>query len=157
MKPQKYKFRLTEDERTELMDMLSKSNLSKKQIKRADILLELDNYYYIRCWLSPQDIVASCCGVSTTTVYNVSKQYVEEGLAATIMRKKRVKPPVAPIASSDTEAKIIALATSAPPQGCNRWTLRMLEKETVKAGIVDSISDTTIGRILKKHQIQLNQ
>ena len=137
--------------------MLSKSHLSKKQIKRADILLELDNLYYIRCWLSPQDIVASCCGVSTTTVYNVSKQYVEEGLAATIMRKKRKKPPVAPIASSDTEAKIIALAISAPPQGYNRWTLRLLEKETVKAGIMDSISDTTIGRILKKHQIQLNQ
>ena len=157
MKPQKYKFRLTEDERAELTDMLSKSHLSKKQIKRADILLELDNLYYLQCWLRPQDIVASCCDVSTTTVYNVSKQYVEEGLAATITRKKREKPPVAPIASSETEAKIIALATSVPPQGCNRWTLRLLEKEAVKLGIVDNISDTTIGRILKKHQIQQTQ
>jgi len=48
------------------------------------------------------------------------------------------------------EAKVIALACSAPPQGRVRWTLRLLEDKVVELNIVDRVSDNTIGRTLKK-------
>ena len=157
MKSQKYKFRLSEKERTELFDIRDNSDnaYTEKQKRRADILIQMDNLYYFRCRSRPQDIVASRCGVSTTTVYKVSKQYVEEGLKVAISRKKREKPPVASNVTIEKEAEIIALAHSAPPEGNSRWTLRLLEQKVVELGIIEHISDTTIGRVLKKHQISL--
>ncbi len=48
------------------------------------------------------------------------------------------------------EAKLIALACSAPPQGRARWTLALLETAMVELNIVDRASDNAIGRTLKK-------
>ena len=50
----------------------------------------------------------------------------------------------------DNEAKLIALACSAPPKGRKRWTLTLLESAVVELNIVDRASDNTISRTLKK-------
>ena len=50
----------------------------------------------------------------------------------------------------EAEAKLIALACSAPPLGRARWTLRLLEEKVVELNIVERASDNTIGRTLKK-------
>ena len=157
MRTQKYKFRLAEKTKAELSKIITDGTCSRQQITRAEILLEVDNLYYIRSELRPQDIIASRCGVSTATVYKVSKRYSEEGLQAATSRKKREKPPVAPTLSAEKEAEIIALAGSAPPEGCRRWTLRLLEKSAAEQGITGRVSDTTIGRILKKHKMSLQK
>jgi len=153
MRTQKYKIRLTEKKRAELFNIINGGTCSKQEITRAEILLEADDLYYLRSELRPQHIIASRCGVSTTTVYKVSKQYAEGGLYTATSRKKREKPPVAPTLSAEKEAEIIALASSEPPKGYRRWTLRLLEKNAAELGIADHISDTTIGRILKKHNM----
>jgi len=155
VKPQKYKVKLSEKERAALKKILNEGTHTDKKVMRANILLEMDLFYYFKCERRPQDIVASRCGVSTTTVYNVSKQYANEGLYAAINRKTRKKPPVASIITGEKEAAIIALACSPPPEGNRRWTLRLLETQAVESGIIERISDTTIGRMLKKHNITL--
>ena len=155
MKPQKYRFRLSEQERTELQKIINEDTHSKEKVKRAKILLEMDLFYYFNLRYRPQDCVASRCGVSTTTVYNISKQYVEEGLQAAINRKAREKPPIPSNVTVEKKAEIISLANSTPPEGNSRWTLRLLEQKAVELRIVESISDTTIGRLLKKRQISL--
>ena len=157
MRPQKYKFRLSEKRWTELNNIIKEGTLNEKQKRRVEILLEADRLYYIRCESRPQETIATRCGVSKTTVYNVCKKYVEEGLDAAINRKKREKPPVASTVTSEKEAEIIELACSAPPEGKSRWTLRLLEKRAVDLGIVERISDTTIGRILKRQQVDLTK
>jgi hypothetical protein len=93
--------------------------------------------------------------VSTALIYKVSRQYVEEGLEAVLERKKRERPPVQPIVTGEVEARIIALSCGEPPAGYSRWTLRLLEKKTVELGIVPTISDNTIGRLLKKRRLSL--
>ena len=155
MRTQKYKFRLTEKKRAELFNIVNDCTNSRQQITRAEILLEVDNLYYFSCELRPQDIIATRCGVSTTTVYKVSKKYMEEGLQSAVSRKKREKQPVTPILTTEKEAEIIALASREPPEGYKRWTLRLLEKSAREHGIAEHISDTTIGRILKKHKMSL--
>jgi hypothetical protein len=55
------------------------------------------------------------------------------------------------IFDGEKEAKLIALAWSAPPEGRARWTLRLLEEKVVELNIVDKASDNTIGRVLKRH------
>ena len=84
-------------------------------------------------------------------VYRVRKQLVEEGFEAVLSRKQRTTPAVPRIFDGEKEAKLIALACSKPPKGRARWTLRLLENKVVELNIVDRASDSTIGRVLKKH------
>jgi hypothetical protein len=75
---------------------------------------------------------------------------VEQGLEAAISRKKRQVSPTPSIFDGEAEARLIQLACSEPPSGHARWSLRLLEKQVVALGIVESASDSTIGRVLKK-------
>jgi hypothetical protein len=148
--------RLTEEERTELKGILRRGKHSAQKIKRAKVLLELDEMSRYqdgpkRKYMPTYGGIAGRCGVNEGTVSKISKQFVEAGFAATITRKKRETPPVQPIIDGETEARIIALACSVPPEGYATWTLRLLESKVVKLGIAPRISDTTIGRTLKKH------
>ena len=48
------------------------------------------------------------------------------------------------------EAKLVAVACSAPPEGKGRWTLQMLADRLVELAVVDAVSDETVRRVLKK-------
>ncbi len=72
-------------------------------------------------------------------------------IKARFSRRRGNAPAVAPIFDGEKEAKLIALACSKPPQGRARWTLRLLENKVVELKIVERASDSTIGRVLKKH------
>src|SRR5439155_5565101 len=84
-------------------------------------------------------------------IVKVCKAYAERGGAvpATITRKKRETPPVAPIVTGEVEARLIALACSAPPEGKDRWTLRLLEKRVALTDDLPDLDHSTIGRVLK--------
>lgn len=152
MKTKKYKVYLTEKERNNLLNVVKKGENSAKKITRANILLYLNEN---AGKVMEQTQIAQVCRVSTSTIYNVSKQFVKEGLESTLSRKVRETPPVTPIATGEIEARIIALSCSKPPKGYSRWTLRLLEAKTIELGIVESISDNTIGRLLKKRRLSL--
>jgi hypothetical protein len=152
MKPKKYRVYLDAAERKKLEGITKRGKHSAETIRRANILLDLDEN---AGKVGTQEEIAKASRTTTATVYKVSKQFVEEGLEATIYRKKRETPPTPPIATGDVEARIIALACSQPPQGRTRWTLRLLEEKVVELQIVDAISDNTIGRLLKKRRLSL--
>lgn len=152
MKPKKYKVILTETQRELLEGITKRGTHCASRIKRANILLDLDEN---KGKVDKQEEIARRLRTSTVTIYNVSKQFVEDGLEAALNRKKRETPPIQPIATGEIEARIIALACSEPPQGRTRWTLRLLEEKVVELQIVDAISDNTIGRLLKKHHLSL--
>ena len=48
------------------------------------------------------------------------------------------------------EARLIAVACSAPPVGRRRWTLRLLAEQVVELGVVDAVSHETVRRVLKQ-------
>jgi len=48
------------------------------------------------------------------------------------------------------EARLIALACSAVPDGHNHWSLRLLAAKLVELEVVESISHKTVRRHLKK-------
>lgn len=152
MKPKKYKIYLSDEQRNDLEKMVTCGKHSAAKLKRANILLNLDEN---NGQVQRQEALAKQLSTTTATIYNVSRQFIEEGLESTINRRIRETPPIQPIATGDVEANIIALACSKPPEGRTRWTLRLLEKKVVELSIVDSISDNTIGRLLKKHHLSL--
>ncbi len=50
----------------------------------------------------------------------------------------------------EAEAHLIAIACSTPPEGRERWTLRLLKRELVKRKYVVRVSHETVRAALKK-------
>ena len=139
----RYVVRLRAEEREQLERLIGKGKSPAQRLLKADISEAGGG------WSDSQIIAA--LETSASMVYRVRKQWVEEGLEAVLSRKQRATPAVPPIFDGEKEAKLIALACSKPPKGRVRWTLRLLENKVVELKIVDRASDSTIGRVLKKH------
>lgn len=145
----RYVVRLSGEERAELEGLIRKGKAPAQRLLKARILLKADISEAGDGWSDSRIIEA--LDTSASMVYRVRKQLVEEGLEAVLSRKQPVRPAVPPIFDGEKEAKLIALACSEPPRGRTRWTLRLLEDKVVEFGIVERASNSTIGRVLKKH------
>ena len=79
------------------------------------------------------------------------KRYAEGGLEAALHDKKRNRVYERKM-DGEVEARLIALVNSAPPQGHQCWTLRLLAEHLVRLEEVpfDHISHETIRLTLKK-------
>jgi len=145
----KYVVRLSAEEREHLEALIRKGKSPARRLLKARILLKADVSDAGEGWSDRKIIEA--LETSRSMVYRVRQQLVEEGFAAVLSRKQRATPAVAPIFDGEKEARLIALACSKPPKGRARWSLRLLENKVVELGIVERASDSTIGRVLKKH------
>ena len=148
----KYIIELTDDDRKTLSDIVAKGSSSAKTILRANILLASDRNAKQRMTVAQ---IADMYHTTPTTVQNVRTSYINNGLEATIYRKKRKTPPVPAKVTGDVEAHIIALACSDPPEGYERWTIRLLADKCVELKYVESLSHMTVSRVLKKTNLSL--
>ena len=94
------------------------------------------------------DDIAQTLRLSSATVFNIKRRYLEEGLDAALFDKPRSGKP--PSIDGIQRAKITALACSQAPKGHARWTLRLLADQAVELGFVERISHTAVKGILKK-------
>jgi hypothetical protein len=92
--------------------------------------------------------------VTEVTVSKVRKAYVEQGLEAAIHRKQPDREYVQRL-DGKAEAHLVALACSEPPEGQERWTLRLLQERLVALQIVESVSHETVRQTLKKMNLSL--
>jgi hypothetical protein len=125
-----------------------------RMIMRARVLLELDENAGP---VPDRAVIADRVGTSENTVRAVAKRFTETDgdILATIERKRRQTPPVAPIVTGEVEARLIALACSAPPEGFTRWSLRLLERHVALVEDLPDLDHSTIGRVLKKRNCVL--
>jgi hypothetical protein len=140
----KYIVVLSEEQRQHLEKITSSGKGSARQMKRAQILLKSDlraNWSY--------EQIKEAFDVSAVTIAAVRRAFVEEGLEATLQRKKPDRE-YEHILDGEGEAYLIALACSEPPTGRKHWSLRLLQDRFVKQGHADNISYETIRRVLKK-------
>ncbi len=92
--------------------------------------------------------IALALSIDPHTITNICRRYLDEGLESAINEKPRSGAPT--IFDGKLKAKITALACSTPPEGRSQWSLRLLSEKAVELDLVDSISHTDVGRILKK-------
>lgn len=149
----KYVVKLSEAERSHLQASISKGKSPAKRLLKARILLKADASEQGEGWSDGRIVEALDTNMSMVT--RVRQQFVEEGLEAVLSRKQRAAPAITPIFDGEKQARLTALACSAPPEGRARWTLRLLEDKVVELGIVERASDNTIGRVLKKTRCSL--
>jgi hypothetical protein len=142
----KYIVRLTTEERTHLQTMVSRGNVAAYRIKHANILLAAN--VEGPGWVDARIAEAFSC--HPRSVENVRRRFVLEGLTAALERKRQLRPSHQRKLDGDGEARLITLACSEPPEGRDRWTLKLLAGALVRLEVVDSISDQTVRRTLKK-------
>ena len=91
----------------------------------------------------------SALGCGRATVERVRKQFVEEGLEATLTPKPTIRTYERRL-DGKAEAHLVAIACGAPPEGRARWTLRLLADRMVGLGYIESVSPETVRLTLKK-------
>ena len=142
----KYVVRLSEQERQQLKDLVSKGRAAAYKVRHANILLMADADG--PGWADERIAQALCCHVGT--VANVRMRLVERGLEGALAQMKRERPPHQPVLDGQKEARLIALACSEPPEGRARWTLHLLADKMVELKVLESISHETVRQALKK-------
>jgi len=137
----RYTVGLSDEERTRLREMVRKGNLSARKLNRAHILLSADER-------ALDATTAKSLHVDVATVERTRKRFVEGGLDWAL--NERPRPGAKLKLDGKQEAHLIALACSAPPEGRQRWTMQLPTDRLVKLGVVDTISDETVRRTLKR-------
>jgi transposase len=137
----KYHVTLTNDEREQLLAMTKRGTVAARQVNRAHILLHAHAG-------ATDEVIAHALHLGTATVERTRKRFVEEGLEAALAERQR--PGGRCKLEGKPEAFLIALACSAPPDERPCWTLQLLADRLVELKVVESISDETVRRTLKK-------
>jgi transposase len=136
-----YQVHLTARERGQLLSSLQRGSHPTRSLTRARILLLADDQ-------RTDEEISDNMLVSLATIYRIRKRYVQQGMASALHEKPR--PGAPPKVDARLEVQLTALARSQPPAGWDRWTLRLLADKFVELELVDSISQTSIRRVLNK-------
>lgn len=156
-KYRKLRIVLTKEQRSSLESTVRKGTSGAMEIRRANVLLLADESGDRK--RQKDVVIADMLNITPQAVHGIKLNFLERSDAADpvkgIRRKRRETPPVPAKCTGDIEAKIIAIACGAPPEGFSRWTLRLISERAVEMRIIDAISHTQVGRILKKTNISL--
>lgn len=147
MPAKKYIVRLSKEEHEVLTKLVKTGKTAAYKRQRAQILLKAD-VNRSDGGLLDKDIAQSL-DVGMRTIERVRQRLVEKGFEKALEREpsKRFR---APRLDGEQEAHLVALSCSEPPDGCNRWTLKLLAKEMVVLEYVDSVCSETVRKVLKK-------
>jgi transposase len=147
MPAKKYRVKLTEEERADLKQLISKGKMSARKMIHAQILIHADEGKPTDS-LKDADI-AQAIHISRLTVERVRKRFVEEGMESALNPKVQTRRRPYKL-DGEAEAFLVATACSAAPAGHADWTLKLLADRLVECEIVDSISGETVRKTLKK-------
>ncbi len=137
----KYLVTLSDAERTQLRALLRKGHTSARRIARAQIMLLVDEG-------QSDAVIATSVHVGVLTVQRVRKRYAEAGFEAAL--GERPRPGGQPKLDGKQEALLVALTCSEPPENRPKWTMQLLADRMMAIGAVETISDETVRRVLKK-------
>ena len=144
---EKYVVRLTAEERAELEAMTRQRRIAADKQLRAKLLLQADEGEFGPAWRDEQLI--ETFGVSRSKIMRLRRQLVLEGFQAALARRTSTQPRSRKL-DGEQEARLVALACSAPPAGRAKWTLQLLADKLVELKVVESISNDCVRKTLKK-------
>jgi transposase len=124
MTTHKHTIQLSRAELAQLHHIIRKGKHNARVIIRAHILLQSHEGV-------SKDAIAERLGINRSTVQRIRDKYAE-GLATALYDAPRSGQPQK--ITDAGEAHLVALATSSPPKGRERWTLELLRKRMVHDG-----------------------
>ena len=139
--PKKNQVHLRSDQRNKLLGIIKTGHRSAREILYAHVLLKST-----RGWTDAQ--IAEAFDVSRDTVRRTRLRFIQSGLKAAL--HERPRPGAPSTLTTEQETALIALACSKPPEGYQRWTVRLLAEEAVKRRLVPGLAAETLRQLLKK-------
>ncbi len=131
---------LTDDQRADLSERFA-GRLTLRERNRVQVLLRSDAG-------DTDEEVADALGTCAATVAAVRKRFAAEGLEAALTERPRSGGPAK--FDGKVEAAVVALACSPAPDGRAEWTVGLIAGRLVELRLVESISERTVGRVLKR-------
>lgn len=137
----KYVVDLTAEERATLDRVVKTGKVSARKRTRAQVLLAAADGL-------PDTQIAAVLHCGVRTVERIRERFVTEGFERSLTDLPRATVP--PKLDGKQEALLVALAWSDAPAGRTTWTMQLLADKLVERNVVESISDETVRRTLKK-------
>ncbi len=147
----KYFIKLSDAERDLLTQIVCEGTEPDKNIMRARILLMSDTSQSKKYSLTA---LAKLLGTTDTTIQTVRTEYATLGLETTLQGKRNKPRGHYSRFNQDAVKALKELAKEEPPMGHKKWSSRLLCEEAVKRGIVDSITPTTMLRIIGEEETE---
>ena len=132
---------LSDADRLAVEEIRSKGIHHSREVNRAHVLSCLDRAI-------PEAQIRSVLGIGRTALWRTRLAYLQGGVELAVFDVERPGRP--PQYDTDAEARVSALACSAPPDGRRRWTLVELERLARQEPGLSHVSRETVRRMLKK-------
>ena len=132
---------LTDEDRSVIDEIRGKGTHHSREVNRAHVLSCLDRGI-------PEAQIMEVLGIGRTALWRTRSAYLQGGVDLAVFDVARSGRP--PRYDTDAEARVTALACSAPPEGRQRWTLVELERVARQESGLGSVSRETVRRMLKK-------
>jgi hypothetical protein len=132
---------LSEEDRSVVEEIRSKGVHHSREVNRAHVLSCLDRGV-------PEAQIRSVLGIGRTALWRTRLAYLQGGVELAVFDVERPGRP--PQYDTDAEARVSALACSAPPDGRRRWTIVELERLARQEPGLSHVSRETVRRMLKK-------
>ena len=132
---------LSDKDRSVVEEIRSKGVHHSREVNRAHVLACLDRGV-------PEAQIRSVLGIGRTALWRTRLAYLQGGVELAVFDVERSGRP--PQYDTDAEARVSALACSAPPDGRRRWTLVELERLARQEPGLSHVSRETVRRMLKK-------
>ncbi len=136
-----YVVELLPEQRWQLQQLISAGTWSARMVNRAHILLLAHDG-------ATDAQIAAALHVGRATVERTRRRYVLDGLEGAM--NERPRPGARCKLDGTQTATLVALACSTPPAERTTWTMQLLADKLVALKVVDTISDETVRRTLKK-------
>jgi hypothetical protein len=146
----KYRIKLTQAEREQLLEWVKTGERKAKVIQQAQVLLGSDE----ATGRQHEGDLAQQYHLSVRSVERIRKQFFEQGMG--MFDKKTRKTRSDKKIDGRVEAHLVALVCQGPPEGESKWKLQLLAERLVELQLVEHISSTMVGRLLKKMNLSLS-
>jgi hypothetical protein len=132
---------LTPADRAVVDEIRSKGVHHSREVNRAHALSCLDRGV-------AESQIMEVLGMGRTALWRTRAAYLQGGVELAVFDVARSGRPKQ--YDTDAEARVTALACSAPPKGRQRWTLVELERAARQEYGLGAVSRETVRRLLKK-------
>ena len=132
---------LTDEDRSVIDEIRGKGIHHSRELNRAHVLSCLNRGI-------PEAQIMEVLGIGRTALWRTRAAYLQGGVDLAVFDVARSGRP--PLYDTDAQARVTALACSAPPAGRQRWTLVELERAARQESGLSSVSRETVRRMLKK-------
>ncbi|HEU5374076.1 MAG TPA: IS630 family transposase [Ktedonobacteraceae bacterium] len=148
----KYIVKLDVAQRQQLEDLISRGQAAARKLMHARVLLKADQGELGPGWSDEQ--IAEALEVGLATIGRIRQRFADHGVDDALNRRPQPERPEKRTINGEQEAHLIALCCGKPPEGHERWTMRLLADRFVQLGYVDQVSHKTVWVTLRSNKLK---